>query len=522
MKSLYLRIYLTVVAVLLLFALVAGGIAHWRLREEQQQGQQRMQALWAERAQAWAELLERNLPPASAPVSEQAAAVLDWSRRLRQPMALDDAQGRRIATSPRLQELLDDHDPGEPAPGLLRHELSDGRVLWVARRPQREARPPGAPPGWLPDGRDGGDRGDRGGPRGRGRDAPAAPPWWALAWPGSGMALMLVGLFTAVAVGAWPVVRRLTVRLERLKHGVERFGAGELDHRVAVDGRDEVATVARSFNEAAQRIEDLVRAHRSLLANASHELRSPLARLKMALALMEEASPERRRALRAEIEHDIGELDQLVEEVLLSSRLDARVGVERQPLDALAVAAEEAMRCEARLDIIEPPAGAPPPVPGWRLCGDERLLRRALRNLLDNARRHGQPVGAAAASAAGAEGGGTGDAALANASGALGERGSPPAEPAVQLEVAQRLGADGRAEVVFRVLDRGPGVPPAERERIFEPFYRRAGHGEGAGGVGLGLALVRQIARSHGGSVQCEARPGGGSAFVLVVPAQPG
>lgn len=506
MKSLYLRIYLTVVAVLLLFALVAGGIAHWRLQQEQREGQQRVQAMWAERAQAWAELLERNLPPATAPVDEQAAAVLEWSRRLRQPMALDDAQGRRIATSPRLQELLDEHVPGEPPPGLLRHELSDGRVLWVARRPQRAARPPGAPPAWLPDARE------------HGRGVPA-PPWWAvlLPWPGGGvggvgggMALMLVALFTAVAAGAWPVVRRLTVRLERLKRGVERFGAGELDHRVAVDGRDEVATVARSFNEAAQRIEDLVRAHRSLLANASHELRSPLARLKMALALMEDASPERRRALRAEIEHDIGELDQLVEEVLLSSRLDARVGIERQPVDALAVAAEEAMRTDARLDIVEPAPGTAQPAPGWRLAGDERLLRRALRNLLENARRHGQPVAAAAGS-------GTGTAADPHGEGGEADDG----DTAVHLEVAQRSAPDGRGEVVFRVLDRGPGVPEAERERIFEPFYRRAGHGEGAGGVGLGLALVRQIAQGHGGSVHCEARPGGGSAFVLTVPVAP-
>ncbi|MFZ5520010.1 MAG: HAMP domain-containing sensor histidine kinase [Pseudomonadota bacterium] len=499
MKSLYLRIYLTVVAVLLLFALVAGGIAHWRLQQAQREGQQRVQAVWAERAQAWAELLERNLPPATAPEQEQADAVLDWSRRLRQPMALDDAQGRRVATSPRLQELLDEHDPGEPPPGLLRHELSDGRVLWVARRPQRDVRLSGAPPSWMAEQREGG-RGGRVAPM------PPPPPWWAvlLPWPGGGvpgvsggMALMLVALFTAVAAGAWPVVRRLTARLERLKRGVERFGAGELDHRVAVDGRDEVATVARSFNEAAQRIEDLVRAHRSLLANASHELRSPLARLKMALALMEDASPERRRALRREIEHDIGELDQLVEEVLLSSRLDARAGVERQPVDALAVAAEEAMRTDARLDIVEPPAGAAQPAPGWHLSGDERLLRRALRNLLENARRHGQPVAA-----------GHGD-----------EEG--PDDTAVHLEVAQRRRADGRGELVFRVLDRGPGVPEAERERIFEPFYRRAGHGEGAGGVGLGLALVRQIAHGHGGSVHCEARPGGGSAFVLTVPVEP-
>ncbi len=70
----------------------------------------------------------------------------------------------------------------------------------------------------------------------------------------------------------------------------------------------------------------------------------------------------------------------------------------------------------------------------------------------------------------------------------------------------------------MRVSDRGPGVPATERERIFEPFYRLAGHAEQAGGVGLGLSLVRQIARHHGGEARCEAREGGGSCFVLSLP----
>ena len=107
--------------------------------------------------------------------------------------------------------------------------------------------------------------------------------------------------------------------------------------------------------------------------------------------------------------------------------------------------------------------------------GDERLLRRALRNLLENARRYG-----------GGE---------------------------VQVELAR---SSAGAEV--RVCDRGPGVPEAYRERIFEPFYRLPGHAEQAGGVGLGLSLVRQIAQRHGGSVRCEARPGGGSVFLLTLP----
>src|SRR6266702_1777922 len=92
----------------------------------------------------------------------------------------------------------------------------------------------------------------------------------------------------AVGVGAYPVVRRLTSRLERLQAGVESLGAGELSARVRVEGHDEVAQLAESFNRAAGRIEELVGAHKSLLANASHELRTPLARIRMAVELMKE------------------------------------------------------------------------------------------------------------------------------------------------------------------------------------------------------------------------------------------
>jgi len=276
---------------------------------------------------------------------------------------------------------------------------------------------------------------------------------------------LLAVLFLAVAAGAWPVVRRLTRRLEALKQGVDAFGAGQLRQRVAEDGQDEVAALGASFNQAASRIEALLRSHQSLLANASHELRSPLARLKMAVSMVEEASPEQREGLRHEIDANIGELDALVEEVLLASRLDASMVLDRQdPVPLLAIAAEEASRVQAGAqgDDIQ-------------VRGDERLLRRALRNLLENARRYG------------------GD--------------------EVEVEVGRKAG-----QVEVRVADRGPGVPAAFRERIFEPFFRLPGHAEREGGVGLGLALVRQIAERHGGSVRCEPRDGGGSCFTLALP----
>ena len=163
---------------------------------------------------------------------------------------------------------------------------------------------------------------------------------------GFGWMLGLVGL--AVAVGAYPVMRRLTLRLEALQRGVERWGAGDLSARINAEGRDEVAFLARRFNIAAERIETLMQSHKSLLANASHELRSPLARIRMGLELIgvDKASPQR-----MEISRSLGELDQLIDEILLASRLDTK-HADAEPfemLDLTGLAAEECARANAEL-----------------------------------------------------------------------------------------------------------------------------------------------------------------------------
>jgi signal transduction histidine kinase len=463
MRTLTLRIYLTVVAVLALFAFAAGWVMQRHLEEERA----RAESVLSERMAAWGDLIQRSLPGTDAPGDAQAAALRDWSQRLRVPLALDDPSGRRIGAS--------DSFTRRQAEGLGRGfpvKLEDGRTLWVMRR--NLMRPPGPP---RPE--DEGPGSPRM-PREAGAPPPDAGPMFIPALPlhlpvpsmlqrSVGLALGLLILFVAVAAGAYPVVRHLTRRLQALKQGMETFGAGQLSHRVEVVGRDEVAAVATSFNEAAARIEALVRSHQSLLANASHELRSPLARMKMALAMLTEAPPSQRDSLKREIDTDIAELDALVEEVLLASRLDALRDLEqRDRVDLLGLAAEEAARVDATLAA---PAGDDVPL----IVGDERLLRRALRNLLENAKRYG------------------GD------------------DVTVELQSSSR-------EVLLRVSDRGPGVPPALCERIFEPFYRLPGHAEKSGGVGLGLSLVKQIAQRHGGSVRCEAREGGGSSFVLALP----
>ncbi|WP_177218926.1 HAMP domain-containing sensor histidine kinase [Polaromonas sp. OV174] len=298
---------------------------------------------------------------------------------------------------------------------------------------------------------------------------------------GFGWMLGLVGL--AVALGAYPVMRRLTLRLEALQRGVERWGAGDLSARVNASGSDEVAFLAERFNHAAERIESLMNSHKSLLANASHELRSPLARIRMGLELMgvDPASPQR-----LEIARSINELDQLIDEILLASRLDAKQA-DAEPfetLDLTGLAAEECSRVNAELQAEQASGqelgmGVANNGHSLTVQGSPRLLRRLIRNLLENARRYGR-----------------GD---------------------ISLELTQiRVGKQQRA--VIKVHDRGPGVPAAQRERIFEPFYRLPGASEREGGVGLGLALVKSISERHGGTVHCEARPGGGASFIVELP----
>jgi signal transduction histidine kinase len=292
----------------------------------------------------------------------------------------------------------------------------------------------------------------------------------------------LVVLALVMAVGSYPVARRVTRRLETLTRAVEQWGGGDLGHRVPVSGDDEIGALGATFNQAAERLDLLVGQQRQMLANASHELRSPLARLRMGLELIaEEPDATRRQGMVREIHRDIVDLDGLIEDVLLFARTDVRVPTRALvSIDLRTLVEEEAGRTGAVVDV-----GASP-----TMAGDVVLLRHLVRNLLENAQRHG---------------GG-------NAAHAL-------------------IAVDDLA-IHLTVEDQGPGVPDEDRERIFAPFYRRAsgtGSVESPGqspapgavqstGHGLGLALVRQVARYHGGEVAYQSRPGGGSRFTVTLP----
>jgi signal transduction histidine kinase len=272
--------------------------------------------------------------------------------------------------------------------------------------------------------------------------------------------LLLTAVAAGIALLTYPLARGITARLGRLQTGVQLFGSGDLGARVNVEGRDEVASLAKSFNESAEHIEKLVRAHQLLLANCSHELRTPLARIRLALERVPGTDPK----ASAEIARSIAELDALIGEMLLSSRLDAASTLQgTEPVDLLALAAEEA----AYFDIEASGEAV-------TITANAMLLRRLVRNLLENARVHA--------------GGAT----------------------------AVRIGAEhGIARIV--VEDAGDGVPYIDRAKIFEPFHR-ASTATQSSGAGLGLAIVRQIARAHGGSVTYEPRDGGGSRFTVELP----
>jgi signal transduction histidine kinase len=413
MLRLYLRFYLALVASLLLFVFATAVLWHFTSGSTEQAGI------------TLGRLVQNVLPPAAAPAAEQQEALRRLSAGLNADVTLFDQDGRPTAAIGRLLPLPDAKHhhamgmfPWEHGPVSYVH-LADGRSL-VA----------GVPIGY-----------------GHTRLL---------------FHLALMTLAVAIGVAAFPIVRQISRRLERLQHGVESLGAGDLTARVPVEGRDEVARLAASFNRAANQIEKLVQSHKTLLANASHELRTPLARIRLAVELIKpSADAERRKGL----EQDIAELDWLVDEILLASRLDAVTEpLVAEELDLLALAAEEC----ARYDDVHLEGAV------VSIRGDARLLRRLLRNLLENARRHGAPP--------------------------------------THVKITR-----GAGTAIVTVWDHGPGVRPAEFENVFRPFYRPAVAGTSTG-TGLGLALVRQIARRHGGDARC-VMESGRSCFIVTLPA---
>lgn len=285
--------------------------------------------------------------------------------------------------------------------------------------------------------------------------------------------MALAVLLAAILLGSHFAARRITRRLKVLEEGVTKFGHGDLEARVTLPGGDEIARLADAFNHSSTRIAGLVTQQRRLLQSASHELRSPLARLAMALELLSEPeqTPSERERLRVDATRDIEELDQLIGDLLLSGRLaDTALPKDFASVSVAPLLREEAVRVGAALELADSSEV-------YSVPGNPRMLRSLIRNLLENARRHGQ------------------------------------------TPIRTALRREPHGEVVLTVDDSGAGVAEAEREKIFEPFYRPKGHRETQdGGVGLGLFLVKSLVEHHGGQVRYVALPHG-SRFEVRLPA---
>jgi signal transduction histidine kinase len=290
-----------------------------------------------------------------------------------------------------------------------------------------------------------------------------------------GLWFLAVVWLVLAAVSA-PFARAIARPLEHLSETARRFGAGDLGARARLDRPDEIGTLARTFDETAERVSRLLAGQRELLANVSHELRTPLARIRVSLALAGDAPADAATHLAA-IEEDAVELETLVADLLTSSRLDAggTLALQRAPTDLGALVEASVGRFRRRhpdrvLDPSTAPVAAVPAEAG--------LVTRVVDNLLDNAAKYSE------------------------------------ADAPIAVAVGPE---DGGVSIVVR--DRGIGIAEDDQPRVFEPFFRgERSRARDTGGAGLGLALSKRIVDAHGGRIALESRPGEGTTVTVWLP----
>lgn len=292
----------------------------------------------------------------------------------------------------------------------------------------------------------------------------------SLLWPLSALVIAVVVLtFLSVLL-----TLSITRPLNRLRGAVHDLGQTTYQqHSLArlASRRDELGTLARDFNRMGARLQDLIGSQRQLLRDVSHELRSPLARLRIALALAERAGDDERARLWPRLVLECDRLEALISEILVLARVDAESS-QRQPVNLAALL--EKLREDARL--LAPQQELRVEVPAdLQLQGWPDLLERALDNLLRNALRF-----------------------------------NPAGQP---LEVSARR--DGE-QLLIEVRDHGPGVASEHLAQLGEPFFRAPG--QASAGHGLGLAIARRAAQRHGGQLVLANHPEGGFVARLELP----
>jgi signal transduction histidine kinase len=283
---------------------------------------------------------------------------------------------------------------------------------------------------------------------------------------------------------SYALARYVTRPMQRMGEAGTALGQGDLTARLPdrlTRRRDEIGGLARDFNRMADRLTTLIGGQQQLLRDVSHELRSPLARIEVALSLAERefaGAGDSRHLERIRLESE--RLDALVGEILEYARLKQDGALQQQPLDLAALIDD--VVADARLEggprkITVEAAGPEHAL----LNGDETLLRRALENVVRNAVRHSP------------EGG----------------------RVTVSLEPSDSL-------LEVRVADEGPGVPGDALETIFEPFVRLSGgRSEDSPGGGIGLAIARAAVERHGGRIRARNREAGGLVVTLIIDSKP-
>jgi Signal transduction histidine kinase len=287
----------------------------------------------------------------------------------------------------------------------------------------------------------------------------------------------VAGLFCFV------LARHIAAPIDRLRSATKKIAREQLETRIdrdVLNRGDELADLGRDFNGMADRIEHLVTAQRQLLSDVSHALRSPLARLNVALGLARRHSVAGIAEHLDRIELETERLNTLIGQLLTMARVDSGVGLERKVFDVAALVDEVAMDAdyEARA------RGCVVAVSGERNClvtGAADLIRGAVENVVRNAVRH------------------TAD----------GTR--------VEISLERREGARGPS-VLINVRDRGAGVPDKVVPRLFVPFYRGPHTDNNQNGTGLGLAITRRVFEVHGGSATAANADGGGFVVSLELP----
>jgi signal transduction histidine kinase len=299
--------------------------------------------------------------------------------------------------------------------------------------------------------------------------------------------ILVALLVVALGVAAALLGRAIARPLERLAQTAQALGGGDLKARTGLARRDELGAVARSFDVMADRMERLILAQTELLANVAHELRTPLARIRVALDLAESGDAAVARESLAEIAQDLSELEGLVSDILASARMDlaSSTATSGAPplhvatLDVAQVVNSAVERVRHRHPARRFDVDVDPALP--TVEGDAVLLRRAVDNLLDNAQKYS------------------------------------PSHSAIRLRACRR-----GPTVAIEVIDSGEGIPPEDLSRLFTPFFRGdKSRTRATGGVGLGLSLARRIVEAHGGTLTAESTPTVGTTMTVELPAPP-